>query len=224
MPAVGEERAVGGHPERRPGPPHPVDAVGAQRVRRHEHVAAEHALGHHHDLARARVHEQRLGVLRAARVGELVRGRLDLPVAAAHRHRHELHRAALDEVVAQVADQHLPRTPRRHRLDVDRVAPRGGADGVAAGVDGEHPAGVAGVVHRDEPAAPHHQAAGLDDVGVGERDRHLALGLGPAGHDEHRADRERHGDRQPRQHAHPRHRASSSASRGLTDHVPTSSS
>ncbi len=92
-----------------------------------QHVAAEDPLGHHQRPAGCAGHQQRLGVLRPAGVDQLVRtspstSRSPRPTGTASGRPTRGCRA----LSPMSPTEHLARPPRRHRLDVDGVAPPGG--------------------------------------------------------------------------------------------------
>ena len=102
------------------------------------------------------------------------------------------------------------------------VAPAGGADGLPGGrVDGEDPAGVAGVVGGDHQAVDERQPAGLDDLGVLEGEHHLGDSVRPARRRRRAGTARRPARRASRSGIRP---SSSSASRGRMPQVATRSS
>ncbi len=181
------------------------------------HGAAEGGLGDHEQPAGARVHQQRLGVVRAVRVGERVAARGPLVGAPAGHDPVDVDARAAPGVVADVARPDHTAPARRERLDVVHLGGvRRPADQPAgAGVEPVDHRVVAGVVGGVDDRAGVDQAAGLEDVLVGDREQRpardpLAVVRVGGRADRQAQDRQRDGaeaclEKMPRQRAwHPR--------------------
>ena len=124
------------------------------------------------------VAHQGLGVVRAVGVGEVVDRAVDVAVAARRSAPVRPGTESRDSVLSPMSPTQTSLSSERgERLDVLRVVgPAGDADRLAGGrVDGEDPAGVAGVVGGDDQAVDDREPAGLDDVVVLEGEHHLRL-------------------------------------------------
>ena len=193
VPAVGEERAVGGDRQDVAELAHPVRAVGAQLRRRGVQRAAQDALAGHEQLARPRVGHQGLGVPRRAGIGQLVGLPRHLDVLRSDGEPGDADRRAVLGVVADVADPDAVPARGRERLHVLGLArPADDPDRPPVRrVHREDPAGVAGVVGRDEQPVLHDQPARLDDLRVLEAEHLVAV----VGRRRHGPEDERHDDR-----------------------------
>ena len=169
VPAVGEERRVGGHRQHRPDLHEAVRLVGDQPSRGGVQGAAEDALADDVQPAGRRVGQQRLRVAGALRIDELVRRRVEVgagrrrPGSPRRRRGRRRCRRCRPPTPIRRRRAPAPRRPRGRRTP-RRVTPT--VSPVVGSTVKTRPLSPESLVVTSSPVAEGDQPAGLDDGGV----------------------------------------------------------